>query len=75
MEEQVAASLKKIITAKAAYYKTATPVAKMYLENFTQSNSNIKTSEILTKMYHSTDATDMNDTHDRIFDSVEEEPP
>ena len=43
MEEQVAASLKKIITAMPLI------IHEMYLENFTQSNSNIKTSEILTK--------------------------
>ena len=49
------------------------PYDELYLENFTQSNSNIKTSEILTNLYHSADATDMNDTNDRISDSVEEE--
>ena len=52
MEEQVAASLKKIITAMPLI------IHEMYLENFTQSNSNIKTSEILTKMCILSDATE-----------------
>jgi len=62
----VAASLKNNNNGYAAYYKRSHKIItvngtlydELYLENFTQSNSNIKTSEILTKMYHSTDATD-----------------
>ena len=66
MEEQVAASLKKIITAlpliiKVGHKKSTTngiSYDELYLENFTQSNSNIKTSEILTTMCILSDATE-----------------
>ncbi len=66
MEEQVAASLKKIITALPLIIKvghkestaSGTPYDELYLENFTQSNSNIKTSEILTTMCILSDATE-----------------